>query len=271
MIKICTFYHNITPIDNQNQHIYNKIGSEIMNKEFETYIKNYDLNNQEIYKKYLHSYRVMNLSKKYATLLNWKKHDIELATIIGLLHDIGRFEQLKTYNTYNDKNSIDHASYGVKILFKNELIKKFWKDEKDYEIIKFAINNHNKYEIEKKADKQALMHAKLIRDTDKLDIIYHMGFLKTASSYATNNPISKEVLNCIKNKTQILNQYKNNNNDKIISILAFTYNIYNNICLKELKRNLEEYYKYVDPNKYLINIYQKVINDIDNKLKSEEI
>ena len=63
-----------------------------MNKEFEKYIKNYDLNNKEIKKKYLHSYRVMNLSKKYATLLNYNKHDIELATIIGLLHDIGRIK-----------------------------------------------------------------------------------------------------------------------------------------------------------------------------------
>ena len=144
-----------------------------MNQEFEKYIKNYDLNNKEIHKKYLHSYRVMNLSKKYATLLGWKSHDIKLATIIGLLHDIGRFEQLKIYHTYNDTKSIDHASYGVKILFKDNLIKKFWKDENDYEIIKFAIENHNKYEIEKTNNQRALMHAKLIRDTDKLDIIYH--------------------------------------------------------------------------------------------------
>ena len=241
-----------------------------MNKEFEKYIKNYDLNNKEIKKKYLHSYRVMNLSKKYATLLNYNKHDIELATIIGLLHDIGRFEQFKIYHTYDDSISIDHASYGVKILFENNLIKQFWKDETDYEIIKFAIENHNKYEITKTCNQRALMHAKLIRDTDKLDIIYHMGFLKTNSIFADKSPISKEVLTCIKNKTSVKRIYKKTNNDQIISVLAFTYNIYNNICLKELKRNLKQYYKYSDKNQYLINIYTKVMNYIDNILKSED-
>ena len=210
-----------------------------MNKEFEKYIKNYDLNNKEIKKKYLHSYRVMNLSKKYATLLNYNKHDIELATIIGLLHDIGRFEQFKIYHTYDDSISIDHASYGVKILFENNLIKQFWKDETDYEIIKFAIENHNKYEITNTCNQRALMHAKLIRDTDKLDIIYHMGFLKTASYFADNTTIKKEVIESIQNQKIVPNKYKETNNEHIAANLALSYDIYNNICLNELKRNDE--------------------------------
>ena len=241
-----------------------------MNQEFEEYIKNYNLNNFEIKRKYLHSYRVMNLSKKYATILKFNKHDIELATIIGLLHDIGRFEQQTIYHTYDDSISIDHASYGVKILFEDNLITKFWKEEKDYEIIKFAIENHNKYEIPKTNNQRALMHAKLIRDTDKLDIIYHMGFLKTASYFADNTAIKKEVIESIQNQKIVPNKYKETNNEHIAANLALSYDIYNNICLNELKKNLKQYYQYVDKNKYLINIYTKVMSDIDNKLKSED-
>ena len=88
-----------------------------MKEAFDKYVNNYDLNNKDIKKKYLHSYRVMSLSKKYAQLLGWNKHDIELASLIGLLHDIGRFEQLKIYNTFDDSKSIDHAHYGVIELF----------------------------------------------------------------------------------------------------------------------------------------------------------
>ena len=85
-----------------------------MKEEFDKYVQNYDLNNIDIKRKYRHSYRVMNLSKRYATLLGFSKEDIELATVIGLLHDIGRFEQLKVYHTYDDTKSIDHALYGSK-------------------------------------------------------------------------------------------------------------------------------------------------------------
>ena len=80
---------------------------------FERYVSNYDMNDINIKLKYDHSYRVMELNKKYATLLGSNKEDIELASIIGLLHDIGRFEQLKVYHTYDDFKSVDHADYSV--------------------------------------------------------------------------------------------------------------------------------------------------------------
>ena len=114
-------------------------------KEFDDYVSNYDLNDINIKLKYNHSYRVCKLSEKYAKELGYSKEDIELASLIGLLHDIGRFEQLKVFHTYNDKNSIDHAEYGIKVLFEDGLINKFWNKKEDYDLIKFAIKNHNKY------------------------------------------------------------------------------------------------------------------------------
>ena len=114
---------------------------------FDKYVSKYDMNNKKIKIKYFHSYRVMSLSKKYATLLNWNKHDIELASVIGLLHDIGRFEQQRIYHTFDDSKSIDHAHYGVQELFEKGYIKYFWNNPKDYEIIKFAIENHTNMKL----------------------------------------------------------------------------------------------------------------------------
>ena len=68
-----------------------------MIEEFNKYTSNYDMKIAEIKRKYNHSIRVMNLAKKYAKILGFKENDIELATVIGLLHDIGRFEQFKKY------------------------------------------------------------------------------------------------------------------------------------------------------------------------------
>ena len=112
-------------------------------KEFDKFVSNYDIGNERIKLKYNHSYRVMKLSEKYSKKIGFSKEDIELAKIIGLLHDIGRFEQVKLYNTFNDKESVDHALLGVKLLFEDGLISKFWDKEEDYEIIKYSIINHN--------------------------------------------------------------------------------------------------------------------------------
>ena len=66
----------------------------MLERAFDEYTSNYDLNNSMIKSKYNHSYRVMHLCEKYAKELGWSKSDILLARIIGLLHDFGRFEQL---------------------------------------------------------------------------------------------------------------------------------------------------------------------------------
>lgn len=37
-------------------------------------------------------------------------YDVELAWLSGMLHDVGRFEQIKRYNTFSDADSVDHAN-----------------------------------------------------------------------------------------------------------------------------------------------------------------
>jgi putative nucleotidyltransferase with HDIG domain len=91
-----------------------------------------------------------------------------LALAIALLHDIGRFEQISKYRTFNDRRSENHALLGVKIL-KSEGILAFVSPE-EQEIILTAIQNHNLRNISAELDGKTLVHARLIRDADKLDI-----------------------------------------------------------------------------------------------------
>ena len=58
---------------------------------------------------------------------------------------------------------------GIKILFDDNYIREFIKETKYDEIIKKAIINHNKLTIEEGLDSRTLIHAKIIRDADKLD------------------------------------------------------------------------------------------------------
>ena len=235
-------------------------------KVFDDYVKNYDMNNKDIKLKYNHSHRVAKLSEKYSKLLGFSDEDVKLATVIGMFHDIGRFEQLKEYNTYNDNSSIDHASFGVKILFEDNLIEEIWDNKDDYEIIRFAIENHNKFKIEDTDNERALMHAKLIRDTDKLDIIYVQGYRDELKLRSTNDEITKELKDSIMNHKNINHDILNNKNDSIIWFFSFVFDINYDIVLEELKQNYKYYYETVDVTNKFKEIYEEVIKYIDERI-----
>ena len=148
------------------------IDIENAKKVFKEYVSKYDINDGRIALKVAHIQRVSAISKKISMALKLSDEDVNLAELIGLLHDIGRFEQVRKYNTFVDKNSINHGEYGVKVLFEDGLINKFNVDEKYYKIIKLAILNHNRSKIEEGLTDRELIHCKIIRDSDKLDIFH---------------------------------------------------------------------------------------------------
>lgn len=139
---------------------------------FKEYIKNYNPEDGKIKIKIAHIERVSQIAKKLAEELGLEEEDIKLAELIGLLHDIGRFEQIKVYNTFLDKDSIDHGEYAIKVLYEDGLIKKFLDTDKYDNIIKKSILNHNQAKIEEGLSERENLHSKIIRDADKMDIFY---------------------------------------------------------------------------------------------------
>lgn len=235
--------------------------------EFKKYVDNYDKRSRAIKRKYKHSLRVMQLAKKYATLLNYSEEDIELATLIGLLHDIGRFDQSKLYHTFDDSKSFDHAEYGVKILFENNLIDIFRKEKKNDDIIKFAISNHNKLVIATHKTERELLHAKLIRDVDKIDILYQAGELHEIKIMATKEKINSKVLENIKKHKPVLKKEALNKNDRIALLFSFAFDINNSICLEEVKSNIIALYERIkDKYERLKPVYEEVIKYLDNRI-----
>ena len=103
-----------------------------------------------------------------AEYLKLNQHDIELAEIIGLFHDVGRFRQYKIYKTFNDHESEDHADLGIKVISELKFFDKLSRE--DFDIVNFSISQHNKKEIAPCNDDRKNLFAKIIRDADKLDI-----------------------------------------------------------------------------------------------------
>ena len=136
---------------------------------FKKYLQDYDLEYGKIELKIRHTYGVVNASEYIAKELSLDDENIELAKLIALLHDIGRFEQIKKFDCFIDNKNIDHAILGNEILFKNTLIRNFIKDTQYDNIISKAILNHNKLSIKDGLTDKELLHAKIIRDADKTD------------------------------------------------------------------------------------------------------
>ena len=235
-------------------------------KTFDDYVSNYNLEDKDIKIKYKHSYRVMELSKKYSKLLGFSEEEQELATLIGLLHDIGRFEQLRVYHTYNDSKSIDHADYGVKILFEDGLIKKFWDKEEDYDLIKFSVQNHNKLLLPEINNERIIKQARLIRDTDKLDILYIAGKLDLFNFRTKEYKLSKEVIKSVKEHKAVSKELVNNLNDDFALMLSFAFDINYDIVLDEVKENLKGFMKTINTNGTLDDVYKEVIKYIDERV-----
>ena len=103
-----------------------------------------------------------------AKFLKLSTHDSELAEIIGLFHDVGRFRQYSIYKTFNDADSEDHADLALKVIDELEFFNEL--SAQDFDLVKFAIQNHNKKVIAPCEDERKILFAKLIRDADKLDI-----------------------------------------------------------------------------------------------------
>ena len=208
--------------------------------EFMKYTNNYDIENENIERKIYHSLRVMEISKKIATNMGLENEKIELATLIGLLHDIGRIEQFKIYQTYSDLESIDHGDLGADILKQNNFIRNFIKEAKYDEIILKSVQNHNKYKIADDLNKEEKLFCKIVRDADKIDILYEAIeiFWKKGREEIQNDLISDKVYNEFLNKKLIKKDknMKKNGIDKLVLMLAFVFDINFHESLEILKK-----------------------------------
>ena len=105
--------------------------------------------------------------------LKLDEYETDVAWLTGMLHDVGRFEQIKCYNTFNDAQSVDHANFGADLLFKEGLIDTYvdgFHDDKYGVIVENAIRNHSAFRIDERLDEYTVMFCNILRDADKVDI-----------------------------------------------------------------------------------------------------
>lgn len=234
-------------------------------EDFTNYYNNFNVEDNNIKRKYYHSLRVMKFSKEIAYSENLNENDIEISIVAGLLHDYARFIQWTKYHTYSDIESIDHGNLGVELLFGQNEILKFYTNVKNFDEIYDAIKYHNKHSVPDTLSQHNKKICYIVRDADKLDIfdIFVNGILDFKED---NAEISEEVKKDFFNNRSInYSIIKNDNDDLILKIamlfdLKYKYSvdyIVNNKILEKLygkiknKEMFKEYFKYM--NDYLLS------------------
>lgn len=230
---------------------------------FEEYLDQYDRQDDKIRLKVVHTFGVVKCAAEIAGRMGLAQGDLELAKIIALLHDIGRFEQVRRFNSF-EADTMDHAAAGVEILFgEKQMIREFlpeaqglgrdWRRvdrELAYGIIETAIAKHSDFElqvIDQDAAKylqepdggagfaayrdRILLHARLIRDADKLDncrvkLAEPMEtMLGVSEKEAGKGKISPRVWDACLRKQSVLSSDRVSKVDYWVSYLAQYYDI----------------------------------------------
>lgn len=223
-----------------------------------------------------HSLRVAANSKNLASILRLNEEDSELAVTAAVFHDIGRFKQLVDFNTFNDSVSEDHAEAAVRILKEQDFLAK--NSEEFQEIVFSAIRLHNKFELPKKLNEREFLHARILRDADKLDILKVLTDYYTNKNQKPNHTLTwdlpaatqvspgavKEVL---AGKLVSKNEVKSEMDVKIMQ-LSWIYDINFRASIELILQNrfLEKIYNSLPKNDTVIEIYRKIKVYAENKL-----
>jgi len=245
-------------------------------KQFNNYTKDYINLNRLCILKVNHTIRVMNLCGEIAQSLNLSKEEIELAKLCGLLHDIGRFEQWKRYNTFVDIKSFDHGDLGVQILTDNNncLLRKFVASDEYDSIVLTSIKYHNKYKIPLTLTGKEKMFLNIVRDADKIDILY-LYIIGDIKLDINDETMSYKIFNYLLSREQINREDLITKADRLAISLGFLFDINYQKSFSILKNN-NYYNKEIDiykkntTNKELINQLEQ-IKDVINEYIDERI
>lgn len=200
-----------------------------------------------------HTYRVSTLCEKIARSQKCSDRETDLAWLSGMLHDVGRFEQLRRYGTFIDAKSVDHAGLSADLIFGNEE-GKFQTEitakereiyypqslrtyvekclfSKEYMWIEQVVRWHSVYELPAGLSQEEMFFSHVLRDADKIDIlrvnvetpieqIYNVSTEELRKSMVT-----PEVLEAFENKRTILRSLKKTPIYHVVGHIALVFGL----------------------------------------------
>lgn len=197
---------------------------------FLDYAGGYDRSNGKIELKIVHTLAVADVMDRLTAALRLTERQRYLAHICGVFHDIGRFEQVRRYDTFLDHLSVDHAELSCEVLEQEGFLREL--EAREQRQVLTAIRNHNRFQIEEGLDEETLLFCKLIRDADKSDIFRVFACENMADTMGeTEAQVAKEtvtdvVFQSIMEHRCVKKEERRTGLDKWVSFLGFFFDFY---------------------------------------------
>lgn len=230
---------------------------------FAAYVKPYDIKNPRIALKVKHTYKVAAIGERIARAEGLDPDEVDLAWLCCLLHDIGRFEQLRRWNTFRDGRSVSHAALGVDTLFGTagtaaalarpvapELpdqlpaphpadpqalgsgrIDSFVDDRSNDELIRTAIATHSDFRLPDVLNMRTRLFCTILRDADKVDILRTLEentvqtILKASDKAFLDSRFSGEALAAFHEHRCLRRDERHSPADYLLGLVAFVFEL----------------------------------------------
>lgn len=207
-------------------------------KELIKHVKEQKIDNPKVENKLAHILRVAQISKELATNLQLPKEQVDLAELIGLLHDIGRFKQ---YKITDQNKEFNHGEEGVKLLKEDNYLRKYIEEDQYDDIILTAIYEHNRYELTKGLTKEQELFSKIIKDADKIDLIYEGAKIYWKSPEVTKSieegKLEPQMLQDFYQEKLADNRNAKSKIDQVLSFISFVFDLNFSYSLQEIRKS----------------------------------
>ena len=201
-------------------------------RSFHDHVSAYDAEDPKIRLKIDHSLRVAELAEQIAETV--RGADPDLAWTAGLLHDIGRFEQIRRFGTFIDARSVDHAGLSADLLFHDGLLEKLAGDgpaPRERALLETSIRHHSAYRLPQGLDEQQEMYCNILRDADKIDIFRVFCVTPVEEIYNVpaevlkNAGVTDAVKECFFKRTAVLRSLKRTPADNIVGQICLVFEL----------------------------------------------
>lgn len=115
-----------------------------------------------------HCLRVLDEARAIVDGLDLAPDDAAACLLAALYHDVGRFEQLRQFGTFNDSESMDHGALGARVLGSEPFLDGLPRDRRRQ--VRAAVAVHNRRFFPRAMEPRSALATRVVRDADKLDI-----------------------------------------------------------------------------------------------------
>lgn len=272
------------------------INRDKIKEAFAEYTEQYNGQDSKVELKISHTYRVAALCEEIAKSQKCSKREMNIAWLSGMLHDVGRFEQLRKYGTFIDAKSVDHAGLSADLVFgniKSECTVKGWSKEyntiypqklrtyveeslslKERMWMEQVVRWHSTYTLPEELSKEAVFFSHVLRDADKIDILKVSvetpleQIYNVSTEELRNSVVSPEVMEAFAERHTILRSLKKTPVDHVVGHMALVFGLIFPESLEIIKQQgyLEKMLSFPSENKKTREQFERLRHILDNSV-----